>query len=171
MDQRQPRILIAQALGWLRSAMRRTMVDDSRTRGVRRCTAAASSPARPSGQWERSRFWLATTKDSGVMHIQGGYVGPGIASRVLMVDAHGGPWSASSCEVFAVPRLDADSCAAGCIFGTFRSHKLLKGSGLEEHHRRIVTTKIDRSPVIAPQLRIHDPEVRASIMRVWVPVR
>ena len=57
-------------------------------------------------------FWLATTKDSGVMHIQGGYVDPGIATKVLKFDTHGGAWSASSCEVFAVPRLDADSCAA-----------------------------------------------------------
>lgn len=58
----------------------------------------------------------------------------------------------------------------GVYFERF-AHELLKGSGLEEHHRRIVTTKIDRSPVIAPERQIHGPEVPASIMRDWVPVR
>jgi hypothetical protein len=74
------------------------------------------------------------------MHIQGGYVGPGIATKVLRFDAHGGAWSASSCEVFGRRAWMHSLVRRGVYFERF-AHELLKDSGLQAHHRRIVTTK------------------------------
>src|SRR5947207_2161427 len=50
---------------------------------------------------------LATTKDSGMMHIQCGYVGPGAAARILMFNVHGVAGSTSVRGVLAPPRLNA----------------------------------------------------------------
>jgi hypothetical protein len=96
--------------------MRRTIVDDPEHAARVVARRPRHHPLDQAVNGSDPVFGLATTKDSAVMHSQGGYVGPGIATKVLMFDAHGDAWSASSCEVFATPHLDADSCAAGCIF-------------------------------------------------------
>src|SRR5438105_1822449 len=50
-----------------------------------------------------------------------------------------------------------------CVHLEYFTYKLLDCRSLQEHHRRIVATKIDRSPVSAHRLQIYGPEVSTSV--------
>jgi len=52
-------------------------------------------------------FEFAAAKDSGVVDVQGGDIGPGTATEVLVFDTHGCAWPAGLRGVFAAAGLDA----------------------------------------------------------------
>ena len=71
---------------------------------------------------------FAAAKESGVMHIQGGQVGPGAGALVLMFDLqhHPGPWRL--CRMAAVARLNAR-----LLIG--RDHEVVRRQGVPSQTR------------------------------------
>src|ERR1700746_3907963 len=96
VDKHQLGIAVLQALYCSGSTMGGTVVDDPE---YTTCVVVRGARHHLLNQTVKRRdsiFDLATTKDSGVVHIQCGDVCPGSAAKIFMLDSHCGAGSTSA---------------------------------------------------------------------------
>ena len=123
MHEHEIRIPLLQSFHGARPTVRRAVVDDpEHAAGVpigRTCHDLLDQTVE--GGYPGSG--LAASKESGLMHIQGGQVGPGTGALILMFDLHHRPDPWRLRRMAAAPRLNARLLIGG-------DHEVVRGQGL-----------------------------------------
>jgi len=113
VDGHQFRIAIPQALHGAGSTMGGTVVDDPEDAAGVVVRRAGHDLLDQAIKRRDAVFGLAAAEDSGVMYVERGDVGPGTATKILMLDMHDCARATSLRRVLAAPRLNAGLLICG----------------------------------------------------------